>query len=164
MRWRSAGTLTADSCNTASFDTVIYLRSNTGPVMARDNIMFNQFGYGVHVFTNPGQGQLNNIRLEGNVSFNNGTLSNNSSSSNILFGGDDYSTGGVFDPDAGQATGNRGFDRHRDVGRARAIAVLEVSIDRQSGKTAQQPGIVEVLFAAHGVPAVQPAHRSGNCR
>jgi len=74
----------------------IYLRSNTGPVVARDNIMFNQFGYGVHVFTNPGQGQLNNIRLEGNVSFNNGTLSNNSSSSNILFGGDDYSTGGVL--------------------------------------------------------------------
>jgi len=74
----------------------IYLRSNTGPVTARDNIMFNQFGYGVHVFTNPGEGQLNNIRLEGNISFNNGTLSTNSMSSNILFGGDDYSTGGVL--------------------------------------------------------------------
>jgi len=74
----------------------IYLRSNTGPVTARDNIMFNQFGYGVHVFTNPGEGQLNNIRLEGNISFNNGTLSTNSTSSNILFGGDDYSTGGVL--------------------------------------------------------------------
>ena len=74
----------------------IYLRSNTGPVTARDNIMFNQFGYGVHVFTNPGEGQLDNIHLDGNVSFNNGTLSNNSNSSNILFGGDDYSTGGVL--------------------------------------------------------------------
>jgi hypothetical protein len=74
----------------------IYLRSNTGPVTARDNVMFNQFGYGVHVFTNPGEGQLNNIRLEGNISFNNGTLSTNSTSSNILFGGDDYSTGGVL--------------------------------------------------------------------
>jgi hypothetical protein len=74
----------------------IYLRSNTGPVTARDNIMFNQFGYGVHVFTNLGEGQLNNIRLEGNISFNNGTLSTNSTSANILFGGDDYSTGGVL--------------------------------------------------------------------
>jgi len=74
----------------------IYLRSNTGPVTARDNIMFNQFGYGVHVFTNPGEGQLNNIRLEGNIAFNNGTLSTNSTSSNILFGGDAYSTGGVL--------------------------------------------------------------------
>jgi len=73
----------------------IYLRSNTGPVTARDNIMFNQYGYGVHVFTNPGEGQLLNIHLEGNIAFNNGTLSNNSNSSNILFGGDDYASGGV---------------------------------------------------------------------
>lgn len=73
----------------------LYLRSNTGPVTARDNIMFNQFGYGIHAFTNPGEGQLKNIRLEGNVAFNNGTLSNNSTASNILLGGDAYSTGGV---------------------------------------------------------------------
>jgi len=50
----------------------------------------------VHVFTNPGQGQLNNIRLEGNVAFNNGTLSTNSTASNILMGGDDYATGAVL--------------------------------------------------------------------
>jgi hypothetical protein len=74
----------------------IYLRSNTGPVTARENILFNQFGYGVHVFTNRGEGQLRDIRIEGNVSFNNGTLSTIGSSSNILFGGDAYSTGGVI--------------------------------------------------------------------
>ena len=74
----------------------IYLRSNTGPVTARDNILFTQFGYGFHVFTNPGEGELKNIRLEGNISFNNGTLATNSSSSNILFGGDAYATGGVL--------------------------------------------------------------------
>ena len=73
----------------------IYLRSNTGPVTARDNILFTQFGFGFHVFTNPGQGQLNNIHVEGNISFNNGTLSTNSTSSNILFGGDASATGGV---------------------------------------------------------------------
>ena len=67
----------------------IYIRSNTGPVTARDNVIFNQFGYGVHVFTNPGEGLLNNIRIEGNVAFNNGMLSDNSSASNILVGGDD---------------------------------------------------------------------------
>ena len=73
----------------------IYIRSNTGPVTARDNIMFNGFGYGVHVFTNPGEGELNNVRIEGNIAFNSGTLSTNSNSDNILFGGDAYSTGGV---------------------------------------------------------------------
>lgn len=67
----------------------IYLRSNTGPVTARDNIMFNSFGYGVHVFTNPGEGLLNNIRLEGNVSFNAGGLANAYPAQNILLGGDD---------------------------------------------------------------------------
>jgi len=73
----------------------IYIRSNTGPVTARDNIMFSGFGYGVHVFTNPGEGELNNVRIEGNIAFNMGTLSTNSNSDNILFGGDAYSTGGV---------------------------------------------------------------------
>jgi hypothetical protein len=73
----------------------IYLRSNDGPVTARDNVRFNQFGYGVHVFTNPGEGQLNNIRIEGNVSFNSGGLANNYPAQNILVGGDDRATGDV---------------------------------------------------------------------
>jgi hypothetical protein len=73
----------------------IYLRSNTGPVYAHDNVLFNQFGYGVHVYTNPGDGLLNNIHIESNIAFNNGTLATNSSSSNILVGGDDKADGDV---------------------------------------------------------------------
>jgi hypothetical protein len=73
----------------------IYIRSNTGPVWAHDNVLFNQFGYGVHVYTNPGDGLLNNITIEGNIAFNNGTLATNSSSSNILVGGDDKADGDV---------------------------------------------------------------------
>lgn len=73
----------------------IYIRSNTGPVWAHDNVLFNQFGYGVHVYTNPGEGLLNNIKIEGNIAFNNGTLATNSSSSNILVGGDDKANGDV---------------------------------------------------------------------
>jgi hypothetical protein len=66
----------------------LYLKSDVGPVVARDNVMFNQYGYGIHVYTDAGDGNLNNIRLEGNVAFNNGTLSTNSTSSNILVGGE----------------------------------------------------------------------------
>ena len=66
----------------------LYLKSNVGPVIARDNVMFNQYGYGIHIYTNAGGGSLNNIQLEGNVAFNNGTLSTNSTSSNILIGGE----------------------------------------------------------------------------
>ena len=67
----------------------IYIRSNTGPVTAHDNVMFNQFGYGVHVFTNPGEAKLNNVHIEDNIAFNSGTLATNSASRNILLGGDD---------------------------------------------------------------------------
>ena len=66
----------------------LYIKANSGPVTLRNNIMFNQFGWGVHLYSNAGSGDINNIRVEGNVSFNNGTISNNSTSANILVGGD----------------------------------------------------------------------------
>ena len=73
----------------------LYLKSTAGPVVARDNIIFNQFGWGVHVYTNAGQGYLNNIQVEGNVSFNNGTISTEGTSANILLGGGGTATGDV---------------------------------------------------------------------
>lgn len=75
----------------------IYLKSFTGPVVARDNVVFNQYGYGVHAYSNAGTGKLVNIRIEGNVAFNNGTLASRASlSPNILLGGLAYATGGVI--------------------------------------------------------------------
>ena len=65
----------------------IYAKSNTGPLVLRDNIAFDQFGYGLHVYTEARSGLLNNIRLEGNIVFNNGTLSAKSGAANILVGG-----------------------------------------------------------------------------
>jgi hypothetical protein len=68
----------------------IYAKSTSGPVYLRDNILFNQFGYGLHIFTIAGPDGLTNIHAEGNVSFNNGAVSAdpvNSPSANILFGG-----------------------------------------------------------------------------
>ena len=66
----------------------LYLKSNNGPVVARDNVVFNQFGYGIHAYSNAGSGNLVNLHFEGNVAFNNGTLSTIGTSSNILLGGD----------------------------------------------------------------------------
>lgn len=74
----------------------LYLKSNTGPLIARDNVIFNQFGYGVHGYSNAGSGRLVNIRLEGNVSFNNGSLATGTPSANILLGGADYATDDVL--------------------------------------------------------------------
>jgi hypothetical protein len=61
----------------------LYLKSDNGPLVVKDNVVFNQFGFGMHVYTNVGDGLLNNIRLEGNVSFNNGSNSTLGSSGNI---------------------------------------------------------------------------------
>jgi len=61
----------------------MYLKSDVGPVVARDNVIFNQYGYGIHVYTNTGSGLLNNIHAEGNVSFDNGSLSPTGTSANI---------------------------------------------------------------------------------
>jgi len=80
----------------------IYVKNNslTDRVLVRDNVLFDQFGFGVHAFSNPGT-KLNNITILGNVAFNNGTVADNtvttSGSSNILMGGDDTGTGDVVD-------------------------------------------------------------------
>jgi len=73
----------------------MYIKSDVGPVLVRDNIMFNQFGFGVHEYTDAGSGQLRNIHVEGNVVFNSGLLSNNSQSANILAGGGQASADGI---------------------------------------------------------------------
>jgi hypothetical protein len=70
----------------------LYLKSATGPVIVRDNIMFDQFGYGIHMYTDAGAGQLINFTLDGNASFNNGSLAtqyNSTSTANILIGGEE---------------------------------------------------------------------------
>jgi hypothetical protein len=90
----------------------IYAKSSIGPVYLRDNIVFNQFGYGIHVYANAGSGGVNNIHVEGNVSFNNGAVDAdpvNSPSANILYGGRDPAQGGsvvdnmaFFSPNVGE--------------------------------------------------------------
>jgi hypothetical protein len=54
----------------------LYLKNDgIGWKTARDNVVFNQFGYGIHAFTGFGTGALRNLVLDGNVLFNNGTVS-----------------------------------------------------------------------------------------
>lgn len=74
----------------------LYIKSYTGPLVVRDNIVFNQYGYGIHAYTNANSGKLSNITIEGNVSFNNGSLEERELSPNILLGGDGVATGGVI--------------------------------------------------------------------
>jgi hypothetical protein len=77
----------------------IYAKSTSGPVYLRDNILFDQFGYGIHIFTIAGPDGLTNIHAEGNVSFNNGSVDANPANSpnaNILFGGSEPVSNGTL--------------------------------------------------------------------
>jgi hypothetical protein len=67
----------------------LYIKNSSGAKVVRDNIAFNQFGYGLHGYTNLGSGGLYDVTFDGNVSFNNGSLSANPSANtaNILLGG-----------------------------------------------------------------------------
>lgn len=78
----------------------IYAKSNAAPANAcrpgqarlivRDNVAFNQFGYGIHAYTDLSEG-LSGVLIEGNVVFNNGASADvaySDKSSNLLLGGD----------------------------------------------------------------------------
>lgn len=73
----------------------LYLKSDSGPLVARDNVLFNQFGYGVHAYTDAGTGHLRNIRIDGNVAFNNGLMAGDrdADGANLLVGGDQPASG-----------------------------------------------------------------------
>lgn len=51
----------------------IYVQNESGTKLLKDNIIFNNFGYGIHAYGE--RGSLKGISLEGNISFNNGILS-----------------------------------------------------------------------------------------
>ena len=46
-----------------------------GSKILRDNVVFNQFGFGIHAFVGVGTATLRNIVFDGNALFNNGTVS-----------------------------------------------------------------------------------------
>ncbi|MFL5732504.1 MAG: S-layer homology domain-containing protein [Chloroflexia bacterium] len=74
----------------------IYVQNDTGNKVIKDNIIFNQFDYGIHAYAQ--NGQLHNLDIEGNTSFNNGLpddTDNGHGSAGILVGGTTYAVTGL---------------------------------------------------------------------
>jgi hypothetical protein len=64
----------------------IYTQNEQGTKVIRDNVIFKQFGWGLHIYPRPGG--ITGYDVEGNVSFNNGVPENGSSNSgNLLVDG-----------------------------------------------------------------------------
>ena len=103
----------------------MYLKSDVGPLLVRDNVAFDQYGYGIHVYSNAGDGQLNNITLDGNASFNNSSVTlqyATGANANIIMGGEEAVRGGkvmnnmtYFSPGYGVYNVMVGFDTHPGV-------------------------------------------------
>ncbi len=64
----------------------IYLGNDTGTKRVVDNLIFQDFGWGLHLYGSPPAG-LNNFYVEGNIIFNEGELAGNFAA-NILIGGE----------------------------------------------------------------------------
>jgi Right handed beta helix region len=64
----------------------IYAQNRDGAKLLTDNIVFQNFSHGIHVFGSD-EAFLNNFTLEGNVAFDNGVLSKFGEERNILVGG-----------------------------------------------------------------------------
>jgi hypothetical protein len=54
----------------------IYTQNDSGIKTIKHNIIFNQFGFGIHAYPNPGH--VNGFVIDGNTIFNNGILTNDS--------------------------------------------------------------------------------------
>ena len=73
----------------------MYIQNDTGRKMIQDNIIFDQYGWGIAVYPNPGG--LKNITFDGNVIFNNGlnTAPNNIYNSILISGYAPYYADGI---------------------------------------------------------------------
>lgn len=67
------------------FDHGIYAQNHAGTMRIVDNIIFNNFGYGLHVFAE--KSSMVGFEISGNIIFNNGSLSPAGDAQNILVGG-----------------------------------------------------------------------------
>jgi hypothetical protein len=65
----------------------LYTQNEEGMKLVRENIMFNQFGWGIHAYTE--EGEIKGFHFEGNVAFNSGAATiQDAGYDNILVGGE----------------------------------------------------------------------------
>ncbi len=72
-----------------NLDHGTYVHNMSGTKLIKDNVWFNNLAYGIHVYAGPTDGTQVNVHVVGNISFNNGTISQNyAAKGNIIVGAD----------------------------------------------------------------------------
>jgi len=77
---------------TTSNDHGIYTQNATGSKRIRENVVFNNYGYGIHAYGSS-SASLANIEISGNASFHNGSIGAAATNPDILVGGDSPASG-----------------------------------------------------------------------
>lgn len=80
------GCIIYDNGVRSSLDHGIYVINRDGRKSIIDNVIFDNFAYGIHVYGAPTQA-LRGVTIEGNVAFDNGSISPDRSKANLLVGG-----------------------------------------------------------------------------
>jgi uncharacterized protein YjdB len=70
----------------ANLDHGVYFNGSTGTKYITDNIVFDNWAFGLHGYS-PTAGELNNLRLDGNTSFNNGSIGSYTHNPDLYVGG-----------------------------------------------------------------------------
>lgn len=73
-------------------DHGIYVNNDGGEKRVVDNVVFNNLAYGIHAFVDLSHPVLTNLHIEGNASFNNGTISASGPAFSNLFVGAEPTT------------------------------------------------------------------------
>lgn len=70
-------------------DHGVYVHNERGRKLLEGNVLFNNLGYGIHMYAGRNNAPQVNVRIEGNTVFNNGTLSRRyRAKGNIIVGGE----------------------------------------------------------------------------
>lgn len=80
------GSLIYNNGTHANLDHGIYFNGSSGTKYITDNIVFDNWAYGLHAYSST-SGELSNLRLDGNVTFNNGSIGSYSHSPDMYVGG-----------------------------------------------------------------------------
>lgn len=71
-----------------NLDHGVYVHNERGTKRLADNVFFNNLAYGIHAYAGRGNPPQRGIRIQGNIAFNNGTISRRyRAKGNILAGG-----------------------------------------------------------------------------
>jgi uncharacterized protein YjdB len=80
------GSLVYNNGTHANLDHGVYFNGSSGTKYITDNIVFDNWAYGLHAYSST-SGELSNLRLDGNVSFNNGSIGPYCHSTDVYVGG-----------------------------------------------------------------------------